>query len=78
MKGKKMKIDRKFPIPTSKGIGAPRKYPFLDMDVGDSVFFEGKKIPCKEYTAAQAAGSRTGVKFAARTVDGGLRIWRIE
>ena len=73
-----MKIDRKFPIPTRKGIGAPRKYPFLDMEVGDSVFFEGKKIPCKEYTAAKAAELRTGAKFSARTVGGGLRIWRIE
>lgn len=72
-----MQIEKNIPLPTSSSIGAPRKYPFFDMAVGESVFFEGKKIPCKEYIAAKAAGSKIGADFVGRTVDGGVRIWRV-
>jgi len=68
-----------------KEIEAPKKhpnakYPFNAMDVGDSIFFEGEKLSpwCKPYVAAQSWGRKHGVKFQGRTVEGGMRIWRIE
>lgn len=73
-----MKIDTSIGKPRSSA-GAPRKYPFADMGVGDSIFFHGERIgtSCKPYLAAQQIGLRAGMKFSGRTVDGGVRIWRI-
>lgn len=74
-----MKIEKSFEIPT-QGAGRPRKYPFADMQVGDSVLFEGGKIgpKFKPYIAAQIWGRNNNAKFSGRTVDNGVRIWRIE
>jgi hypothetical protein len=57
-------------IPMSKR----RKYPFAEMEIGDSVFIEGLK------SVAEISGSFRGhrpKKFATRQVDGGIRVWRI-
>jgi len=58
------------------------KYPFADMRVGDSVFFEGEKTGGRPYLAARAYGMRSQKKFSGRiriNEDGikGLRIWRV-
>lgn len=71
-----MQIEKNIPIPEIEGRGRPREYPFYDMEVGDSVFFDGETLPCKQYVAAKIAGSKTGKTFSGRTVDGGVRIWR--
>lgn len=55
-------------------------YPFMEMEVGDSIFIEGAKntSTCKAYKAATAYSSRYRErKFSARKVEGGVRIWRI-
>ena len=53
------------------------KYPFGQMEVGDSVFIAddggGRVI-----AAACEYGKRHNKKFSCRTVDGGVRVWRIE
>ena len=74
-----MKIEKSVQMPKKETRGAPRKYPFLDMDVGDSVFFDGEKISqnCRPYIAASVTGKNHCMKFSGRTVDGGVRIWRI-
>ncbi len=54
------------------------KYPFKDMKVGESVFFEGKTSLDKECVYAYNYGRKAGKKFSARSVAGGVRIWRIE
>lgn len=66
--------------PEASRRGRKPKYPFLKMAVGDSLFFEGEKIgpECKPYIAASVFGRNNGMKFAGRTVDGGVRIWRVE
>jgi hypothetical protein len=66
--------------PKASTRGRKPKYPFGEMAVGDSLFFDGEKIgpQCKPYAAANAYAYKNGVKFAGRTVDGGVRIWRVE
>ena len=40
----------------------------------------GEKIGrrCNPYLAAQQVAIRHGMKFCGRSIDGGVRIWRIE
>ena len=62
-----MKIEKNIPVP-AKNISI-----WGDLDVGDSVL--------ADYKASQSAhqfGLRHNKKFASRTVEGGIRIWRIE
>lgn len=67
-----------------KGVEAPagtkrRKYPFQDMDIGDSFFIEdaSPRHNHQIYAAASYAGSRHGKTFTVRTVEGGYRVWRL-
>jgi len=72
-----MEIEKGIPIPSSF-TDARRKYPFVDMEVGDSVFFpledfaERKKIAASAY----GCGRDNNRKFTIRNVEGGIRIWR--
>jgi hypothetical protein len=70
-----MNIQKDVPMPTSK---RSRKYPFLDMAVGDSVYFEEEDINGKAYRAAMSTGTRHSLRFVARREDNGIRIWRAE
>ena len=66
----KNKIDKNIPIPTKTN----SKYPFGEMEVGDSI--EIKNIDLA-YNSAAAAGRRFAPKkFKAGTHDGVARIWR--
>lgn len=73
-----MQIDKAIPISDAK-TGRKAKYPFNKMMVGDSVFFKGEVLNSrsKPYSAARSHADDTGKKFSGRTVDGGLRIWRV-
>ena len=80
-KGQRMKIDKHIPPPQLAG----RKYPFRDMQPGDSVFFVGENRADKHHPAYASARNyvkRHGWRIAVRTVveDGrrGIRIWRVE
>ena len=73
-----MNIEKNIPTPEGSGSGRPAKYPFTKMEVGDSVFIAGGRQGCNELNAAKVYANRTGKRFSSRTVDGGLRIWRIE
>ena len=73
-------IDKGVPMPRYAGErGAPAKYPFREMEVGDSCFVPGESNQTFRSHAAYA--QRSGKKFSARTVvEGGvkgLRVWRI-
>lgn len=69
-------IEKNIPIPTSDfGKGRPRIYPLGDMDVGDSFFTTSARN--KVASAVSYYGLRNGKKFAVRTVDGGVRVWRV-
>lgn len=63
------------------GIPLPQKresYEFASLCVGDSVFYEGQNSQGKAVKAAFSHGNYHGKKFSARTMDGGVRIWRVE
>jgi len=58
-------------------VGAPPKYPFSKMLIGEEAFFPGARVGGKEYLAAQAVGRNKGWKFSGRTEKRGVRIRRI-
>lgn len=75
------KIEKNLPIPNASNGG--KKYPFTTMGLNESIFLEGADITGKEYSAARRIAHHRRAKgeqcrFAARTVDGGIRIWRTE
>jgi len=65
------KIDRNIPPPHKKS-----KYPFGDMNVGDSIL-----IPYSKYATASVSarnfGKKNGMRFTTRKSEGEARIWRI-
>lgn len=67
-----IKIEKGFPIPASR-----RTYPFDDLKVGESFFVKDVAI-AKISGSRGKAEQRTGFKFVARTMDGGVRVWRIQ
>lgn len=80
-----MQIEKGVPVPESTngksgrtGIGRPRKYPFEDMEVGDSIFVEGQTMRGGAYKSARRYTQKTGVAFTAHLEKGGIRIWRAE
>ena len=78
----KMIIEKNIPIPAMAKNRRASKYPFLEMKVGDSVYFtdqpEGSQsLPVM---AARMTGRTQNPrwKFTVRALDGGVRIWRTE
>ena len=71
-----MNIEKGIPIPYFAG--SATRYPWDEMDVGDSMF---APKPTSLASAATLAGKRRGWKFSARTVTEngvkGTRVWRI-
>jgi len=72
-------IEKNIPIP-GPARGKRTKYPFADMEPGDSVLIEGEDTKGPAYQSAKAIeyNSRGAIRFTARTVDNGVRIWRVE
>lgn len=69
------KIETTVPL-AANGAGAPRKYPIYDMAVEQSFFVPGEDTQGNAAQSARMYGRRVGKKFSARTMDGGVRIWR--
>lgn len=66
------KIEKSVPKP------APirrRKYPWLEMEIGDSFLVPGGRTE-RLANSAHGAGKRYGRKFSTRSVEGGVRVWR--
>jgi hypothetical protein len=54
----------------------PNKYPFEDMNVGDSFYVQGdKKAITNVRVSANAYKKKTGCKFLTKTDLTGVRIW---
>ncbi len=68
-----VKIEKETPIPPRKG--RPIKWPWKDLAVGDSFLMRGVKI---NHAGTRTAAKRYGLKLTARTVEGGVRVWRKE
>lgn len=73
-----MQIDKGIPIGENSKVGRPSKYPWHEMDDGDSVFIEGETTAGSAVVSARRFGKTNGKCFVARTVEGGVRIWRTE
>lgn len=79
----KFVIEKDIPLDCviTKKAGRPAKYPFADMEVGDSILAEGDTCnteKCKAYNAAKEYGRLHGIKFSGRAQgDGTVRIWRV-
>lgn len=70
-------LSRDHPVPEA----SPTRYPWADMEVGDSFFVPNKRSANMASTAS-SAGQRLGRVFVVRTVreggENGVRIWRRE
>lgn len=77
-----IKIEKNIPPPFG---GGRTKYPFSEMQVGDSFF-----IPCSDAAMRQTVNNlivsakgwssrnNNSAKFTARAVEGGARVWRLQ
>lgn len=67
-----------------KGIEIPKsqkknlKYPFRNMEIGDSFFVEKDRRLAAYSIVSQFARQNPPMKFTTRVVDGGVRVWRIQ
>jgi len=66
-------------VEIQKGVPMPRgvetKFPWNDMEVGDSFAYPGSNNAA--HTVARQASARNGKTFKARQTDEGMRIWRV-
>lgn len=73
-----MTIDKNIPLPP---IRRKNKYPWGNMNVGDSVFVPGKEVRILRPTYS-TWGSRHGKRFVGQNLEEngvkGIRVWRIE
>lgn len=72
-----LKIERDIPVPETRGRHA--KYPFNEMEIGDSFFVpaDDRPIPILQRSII-ASAHKLESKFVTRAVDGGVRVWRVE
>ena len=75
-----IKIEKGVPVP--KNITRKAKYPFREMEVGDSFFITDKvdaeRTRKKVSAAATMFCQNKDYKFKTQTFDSGVRIWRVE
>ncbi|MBB4039134.1 hypothetical protein GGR34_000769 [Microvirga flocculans] len=69
-----IKIEKGIPIPNAH---RERRYPWGDMEVGDSIFIPNTTSE-RIAPTAHDYGRRHKRKFSVRKVEGGVRVWRVE
>lgn len=69
-------IEKDVPAPVRERAGRPTKYPFAQMQPGDSIFMPGAKTAPMSVIAKHKA-QNPGQKFATQKEEGGMRVWRI-
>lgn len=70
-------IEKNIQLPNNTGKpGARPKYPFAQMEVGDSFFAPGMKANALS-NASQWHASKTGKKFTCTKEADGARCWRV-
>lgn len=72
----KIEIEKGVPIPHPYSKRTP-KYPWRDMEIGDSFIAHGIKSAASLNTPRAAAQTNTGYKFLVSTTPDGVRVWRI-
>lgn len=78
-----IEIEKNIPLP-SVIFGRKDRYPLKHMRVGDSIFIKFDADISPRYFRAKLSSligqwaKRHNVKFTMRTIDGGVRVWRVE
>lgn len=77
----KIKIEKGIPLP--KNVTRKSKYPFREMEVGDSFFITDKEDAKRMQQKVSAVASmfskkNSEYKFKTQAFDSGVRIWRIK
>jgi len=75
-----IKIEKDVPFP-ERGLSRGRRYPFGDMEIGDSFEVVGAQACARLVSAASSYGTRNGKRFSIKTVrENGTpvsaRVWR--
>jgi hypothetical protein len=72
----KLKIEKGVPLNGD----ARCRYPWREMEVGDSFFVAAKNPQAAQAVQVSICGSaaRQDGKYTTRRVDGGVRCWRVE
>ena len=74
------RVEKGVPLPLSAGQKGKNKYPWYEMEVGDSFFVPGDKRG-SVHNSASGIKSRTGLCFSCSVVTEngvkGVRVWRI-
>jgi hypothetical protein len=77
-----MQVEKGIPIPEPQFAedfeAKYNKYPFLKMEVGDSVYFEDYDMRIKVQGYLSKLKKRKGMVFTCRVEDIGFRVWRVE
>jgi hypothetical protein len=67
------RLEKGVPLPTA--YAGRKKYPFGEMEIGDSFSFKADELT-RVRAAASYFGTRNGKKFSARKDGPGCRCWR--
>ena len=82
-----IEIEQGIPMPPprkSGGGGGNQKYPWGEMQVGDSFFVPKPpgmtlaQLQIRVNGSSSPAGKRLGMSYTVRQVEGGVRVWRVE
>jgi hypothetical protein len=72
------KIEDGYEIPAERQPRKRRaKYPWNELNVGQSFFVDGAKLRSMSSTASHA-GRRLSRKFVVRNAEHGVRVWRLD
>ena len=70
-------IQKGIPVP-KRAFGRTCRYPWHEMEVGDSFLFPVNVSPSFCYGAASRASQTYGKKFVVRKTTEGFRCWRVQ
>lgn len=71
-----MKINKGIPLPIKGGTGSRSKWPWHEMEIGDSFLMTNRSI-IRAGSMACKAHDRLGFKYSCRTEGSSVRVWRI-
>ena len=72
-----IKIESDIPLPSSLA-GRPKKYPFSEMNVGDSFVIQSRSERDSISGIVSRLSKKNGTKFTVRKTADGYRCWRIK
>jgi len=70
-------IEKGIKMPRKVRVSKRSKYPFKEMEVGDSTFIEGKRASDLGSSISYIRKIFPGRAYATRRVEGGVRVWRV-